>query len=153
MSINPYQSNPTGSELPEFTAMPDARELADAMASLARWQVFFAVLGAITTGIIGVVLVLQIIFVAFSGGMVGASLSFSAIVLGFSILIYGLPTWRLIQAVRSLRRYKSGMGTVQEAIRDQLSFWRTIGYIVIVIMVIYFAAILAAMVVGGLQMF
>lgn len=153
MSINPYQSNPTGAELPEFTAMPDSRELADAMASLARWQVFFAVLGAITTGLVGIVLCLQVIFVFMSGNMGGAGLSFSGIVFGLSILIYGLPTWRLIQAVRSLRRYKSGMGTVQEAIRDQLSFWRTIGYIVIVIMVIYFAAILAAMVVGGLQMF
>ena len=133
--------------------MPEARELADAMASLARWQVFFAVLGAITTGIMGIVLLLQILFAVFSGGMVGASISFSAIVLGFSVLLYGLPTWKLIQAVRSLRKCRNGLGSVQAVFRDQLSFWRTIGYIFIAIMIIYFVAILAAMLLGGLQMF
>lgn len=139
--------------MPELTALPDARDFADAIASLARWQLFFAVLGAIATVGMGIVLSLQAIFAARSGSMAGARLSFSAILIGLAVLIYGLPTWKLAQAVRSLWRCRTGQGSLQEVFRDQLSFWRTMGFLVIVIMIFYFLAFLSMMLLGGLQTF
>ncbi len=153
MSINPYQRDPSGLIAPELTALPDARDFADAIASLARWQLFIAALGGIATAIMAILLSLQAIFAARSGSMAGARLSFSAILVGFAVLIYGLPTWKLVQAVRSLRRCRTGQGSLQEVFRDQLSFWRTMGFLLIVIMIFYFLAFLSMMLLGGLQTF
>jgi hypothetical protein len=154
LTINPYQSTPAGLELSELTALPEAGELADSLASLARWQTFFAFLGVIGTGLMSVALALQVIAVALFSSRSLASLAFSSLFLACCILLYGLPTWKLIQAVRSLRRCRAGSGSIHEVLRDQLSFWRTIGVILIVLLALYALAFLLTILVGaGLNIF
>jgi hypothetical protein len=141
MSSNPYETN--FSDLTRATETNSGLDLdtKEAMLSLARWQTFFAVLGAILSGLILLMMFGQMMFVATGprSGMstLGAS-AFMLVLMGF---FYILPTIRLFQATAAIRKFRTDQASLRTVMETQRSFWRTIGVLAIVGISIYVVVI------------
>lgn len=149
MSSNPYETN--------FSATPSSTEISsgidhdakEAMLSLARWQTFFAVLGAILSGLIMLLMFGQMLVVFLNGSAAVTALGASAFMLVLMGLFYVLPTIRLFQASAAIRKFRIDQGSLRTVMETQRAFWRTIGVLAIIgislyVVVIFFMFSLAA---------
>ncbi|AMV35045.1 hypothetical protein VN12_23160 [Pirellula sp. SH-Sr6A] len=147
MTINPYHSQSSGSDIPEFPSS-ETKELRDTFESLSRWQLLVAILGVLITAFWTIVPMVQFLAYRFSNARGIRSLLLVTIYFGFSILMYAIPTWKLFQAIQSLRRYRSRSSSVLEVVQGQLSFWRTVGWIAMLLVAYYLFAILYSLFYG-----
>jgi hypothetical protein len=149
MSSNPYETN--------FSATPSSTEISsgidpeakEAMLSLARWQTFFAVLGAILSGLIILLMFGQLLVVFLNGSAAVPALGASAFMLVLMGLFYVLPTIRLFQASAAIRKFRIDQGSLRTVMETQRAFWRMIGVLAIIgislyVVVIFFMFSLAA---------
>jgi hypothetical protein len=130
--FNPYQPAAGPGQLQGV----DQSYLAKTVLSIARWQTFFAVLMSI--GMVGTLGIMSLSMFA-GGGDVGAALGGMACVGGATLLMYGLPALMLWRASNAARDYARQPNSPQlaEFASTQLSFWRTVGIIVTVVLALY----------------
>ncbi|XZE43889.1 hypothetical protein SH467x_003468 [Pirellulaceae bacterium SH467] len=147
MSVNPYHSHSSGSEIPGLSSS-DTKEMGATFKSLLRWQILVAILGVLITAFWTIVPLVQFLAFRFANARGIGGLFFVTIYFGFSILMYAVPTWKLFQAIQSLRRYRNGVASVLDVIHGQLSFWRTVGCIALLLVAYYFLAILYSLFYG-----
>ena len=141
MSSNPYETN--FSDLTRATETSSGLDLdtKEAMLSLGRWQMFFAVLGAIGQ--------MLIVGLGANGAAAIPAVGATAVMLILMGLFYILPTIRLFQATAAIRKFRTDQASLRTVMETQRSFWRTIGVLAIVgisiyIVVIFFMLSLAA---------
>lgn len=151
MSDNPYQSDFSGtnpnSDLGS-TRVGDQMRMNESLISIARWQAFFGFLGALVCFLIFISVGFQVLFLIGASGLGGVQAILSS---GFAIIllvIYGLPTVKLIKASQSARACAMESKTVAEMIDDQRAFWRIIGIVVCATVGLYIAMIVFALLIG-----
>lgn len=142
--LNPYQA------VAESTINPaDLSQLTSTVSALARWQTMMALLLMVASGMV----MLMFVFTFALGG----SENFASMVGGLAcagggmMLIYGLPAFMLWRAASRARDY-ARTPTESHLVRlasAQLSFWRTTGIIVLIIIGGYGSVVVAAMFLGA----
>lgn len=146
-SGNSYSSQPNNSPLHHdlVTATED-------LVSLARWQTFFGVLGALVCVIVAFTSLSQLFF-GFSGGVNtnGSEGIVTLVTLTIILVIYGIPTIKLFKASQYARLCARNAEGYSKMIEAQCSFWRTVGLIVCVSLALY-VAIMAFALLFGLSM-
>jgi len=149
-TTNPYQA-PSSSFQPPLQAsgngeVPQAIMLA--MQATKPWITFLAILGFVGAGL----MVLGGFAVIVAGSMmerskIGAGMGVVYVILGG---LYFFPSFFLLRFSGAIRRLidGGGMDALTEAVIRQKSFWRLIGISTLVLMCIYFLAIIVGIVVG-----
>ena len=133
-SSNPYQPSSSPPALPEQMDSID-----DALKSLARWQIFFAFLGFLASGLTIMLVLFQL---AFTGGGAWGSI----VMLTFlAIIIYLAPSVILFKAALAARAYAlTKSGTLAQVFDGQRLFWRFIGIIVGLVIGLYMLILIIA---------
>lgn len=130
---NPYQTSSLASSSVQPT---NDHELLQSMISVARWQTFFAVLGFIGSGFMLLALAFQFALVARNG--VGIAIGSGAVLLAAALLCYVVPAVLLWRAASSTRSFaNSGAPALSEVFKAQRAFWKYIGVLVCIVLVIY----------------
>lgn len=151
MSDNPYQTDFSGSQHPNVSAGPMASEMdrvGEDLASLARWQAFFGFVGAVVCIIMTITVLFQVIFLLGVSGMGGVQAATSSGFLVLLLIVYGLPTAKLLKASQTARHCARQTESFSKMIAAQRSFWRTTGIIFSVFLGLYIALIVFALGLG-----
>jgi hypothetical protein len=120
-----------------------------------RWTRFLSVLGFIVTGLILVVVIVQSIIIAFMGGkglMIGNTLLIMICVPILLFFIYFLPSFFLTKyasSINALLKVDGGAAALETAVRRERIFWRYLGILAVVCLVIY-ALVLVGVMSGAL---
>jgi hypothetical protein len=143
MSSNPYETNISDLNTASDPSTGIDLNTKEAMLSLARWQTFFAVLGAILSGLIMLMMFGQLLVVGLGANGAAAipALGATAVMLIVMGLFYILPTIRLFQATAAIRKFRTDQTSLRTVMETQRSFWRTIGVLAIVGISIYVVVI------------
>jgi hypothetical protein len=154
MSSNPYETN--FSDLTRATETSSGLDLdtKETMLSLGRWQMFFAVLGAILSGLILLMMFGQMLNVGLGANGAAAipAVGGTAVMLILMGLFYILPTIRLFQATAAIRKFRTDQASLRTVMETQRSFWRTIGVLAIVGISIYVVVIFFMLSVAAFSM-
>jgi hypothetical protein len=151
---NPYaapvvdqQQHPTTPGMSSDNAVTPA--ILDAMAQTRPWVLFLSILGFIGAGfmILGS-LGLMIAGSAMGGAEMGA---IGVVYIAFAV-IYIFTSLYLYRYAASIKLLMSGYGVhaLEEALGHQKSFWKLVGILAAVFMVLYFVIFLVAIVAGGM---
>lgn len=156
---NVYQS-PTTNVVPGAETLHPAERQSGVtermVAALRRtrpWVLFLAVLGFITSGFMVLLGMAMTLMSSFMGGMQD-ELGFPPIILGlvylFVAAIYFFPCLLLQRYASAIRELVSGGGVValEDALERQQSFWRLLGILALVTIVLYLLVILGFIVFG-----
>jgi len=149
---NPYQAPSSSFSPPVQASSGDGSVPPGIMAAIAAtkpWVTFLAILGFVGAGL----MVLGGFGVVVAGSMMTRSSSLGA---GMGILyvvlggLYFFPSFFLLRFGGAMRQVLEGggMNALTEAMVRQKSFWRLVGISTLVLMCIYFLAILVGIVVG-----
>jgi ABC-type multidrug transport system fused ATPase/permease subunit len=156
MSSNPYETSFSdhNTQFSNLNPQSDTNsgidlDVKEAMLSLARWQTFFAVLGTIMSGLIMLLMIGQMMFLATGTPSGMSGLGATAFMFVIMALFYVLPTIRLFQATAAIRKFRTDQASLRTVMETQRSFWRTIGVLAIVgislyVVVIFFMFSVAA---------
>lgn len=137
--FNPYRSTAESSEV-SVSLNADATTAAR---ELARWQTFFAVLLLLGAALMGIVILFSAIGEDAAGTIGGLICGGSA-----ALLLYGLPALMLFRAASGARDYarSADPNLMGQLIVSQLRFWRTIGILAAIVVVVYGIGILVAVI-------
>jgi hypothetical protein len=146
---NPYQ--PPGSDEVFLAKDDDAMaRIAEHMRGMRPWQLMFAILSALSVAF----MVLAGVGVAIMAAVAPKPPFPAAIGLLYVILggVYVIPTVTLFRCYASIDAFLGdpGLEGLERALDRQRVFWRAAGYMTIVIFVLYFFAIVGAVVFGVL---
>lgn len=155
MEDNPYKLSSGNSYSSQSTNAPlnhDLVKVSENLVSLARWQTFFGVLGALVCVLVAFTSLSQL-FIGFSVVQQrdGSEGIVSLVTLTLILVIYGIPTIKLFKASQYARLCARNAEGYSKMIESQCSFWRTVGLIVCVSLALY-VAILAFGLLFGLSM-
>ena len=152
MSLDPLNENPyqasyqATSNTNSGASVPDGdSDLKATMRSIGRWQLFFAILGFIGSGIMLLTTIGQMFLsMAMQGSLFGGRSQFIAGViantfLGAIVLLFCLlPSFLLFRASQKIRTFAAtGAGSSREVFESQRTFWRYAGISISIIMSIY----------------
>lgn len=151
MNTNPYQ--PPGSSYDPHApvgAGEDAAEVSDeiveAMRQTRPWVLFLGVLGFISVGLM-VLLGFGVMAMGGVKGMPSGALGIVYIILGAVYVIPSLYLWRFGSRIGTLVQFRSTT-SLRDALVQQKSFWRFVGILSAVLIVVYVLVIVVAMAVG-----
>ncbi len=119
--------------------------------NIAFWQRFFSILGFVVTGLVVLVMVVQVALAAMSGrgaaALIGALFGVT-VGLAISILVYFLPALFLGNAAKATKDFGEGRISQQEYLIQQKKFWRYTGITISIIMVIYLVFLAGLFLIG-----
>lgn len=118
------------------------------------WVLFIAILGLIATGLLVVAGLGMAAMMAVTGGSAqaaGMGIGMGLLYLLFAV-IYFFPCWFLLKYAGAIRKLVDGGGgpAMEEALDRQYAFWRLVGILTVVTMVIYVIILIGAVVMGVL---
>lgn len=133
---DPYQP-------PDMQSRPgvDAANV-EAFRNVAFWQRFFSVLGYIGSGLMVILLIVQVGMAAVSGegpGAIIGAVFVTVIGLAMTALVYFIPAMLLGGASKASRDLGEGQITLGEYAAHQKKFWRYTGIAVSIILSLYIA--------------
>lgn len=134
---NPFQS-PTAEPSSYSSGIDPSTRTVAAMRATRPWVLFLAIMGALVT----VIMLGCFVFQAITAISLGLNLARTASILGVAgvfLLLYGLPTIFLFRYAARLKSFVAlgSINELDEALEAQKSFWKTVGIIVAIVMVIY----------------
>ncbi len=120
-----------------------APEVLQPLAQTRPWVMFLAILGFIATGLMGIGVVVGLAAAAFppvvssSGGVVEGILVAGVYYVG--VLLYGFLSWYLFSYARGIGRLLASptVPHLVVALQAQRSFWRLVGIVTLVVVVVY----------------
>lgn len=123
--------------------------MVELMGKTRPWVMLLAILGLLITGLLMVIGVIGAIGMMAAGQ--GAEMAGLALVYLFLAIFYFFPCFFLLKYAKAIKRLTSGGGpdALEEAIERQYIFWRLIGIITLVFVMIY-ALILVGVVAMGI---
>ncbi len=139
MQDNPYRATSDGTSFSDSPSLPSGTDLVKAsedLASLARWQAFFGVLGVLTCFLLMLLMFFQILFLAGTFSL-GIGELFSLGIFLLMLVAYGLPSFKLLKASQSARLCARQAESISKMIEAQRSFWSTIGMVVCITLGLY----------------
>jgi hypothetical protein len=146
LSGNPYQSASLTYESESQSAF-ETDEQARALRSLGNWQICFAVVGFLGTGLILLFGLIQAVFMLRGGGAGGVFLGGVMLAMGF--FCYLLPSILVFQAALSARAVANlGPSKMTPFVNAQRAFWRYCGILMLVVFIVYFGFFVVLMLFG-----
>ncbi len=140
---NAYSGNPYQPLIPTSVSSSEPPfhnvERTAALRSLANWQTFFAVLGFLATGLMLLLAIMQVLFLAIGRAPLLSGL-FVGVYVGIAFFLYLVPAYLVFRAAQTARAAaNSDLDGLAPFIQAQRSFWRYCGILGIIVFVLYFA--------------